>query len=217
MSELNLFQKIVEVRKSIETFKKDTEGYGYNYVSGSQILSTIKDKMDELGLVLYPKIEGTQDETYTYQAWDKKNKQYRDKTDFIIKGDMKYIWVNADKPDETLEVDWKLYGQQDDISKAFGSASTYSERYFLLKFFNAPTDEDDPDAKQTNDRGTGKKLANDKQLNFVDSLLNKKVNEKYSKDDLFQHLTKQLDLPQEMTQWTSSQASQAIEKLKGAS
>ncbi|MDM5504358.1 ERF family protein, partial [Staphylococcus aureus] len=29
---------------------------------------------------------------------------------------------------------------------------TYAERYFLMKFFNIPTDEDDADAKQKQDK-----------------------------------------------------------------
>ena len=42
-------------------------------------------------------------------------------------------------------------GQQtDDISKAVGTAMTYNERYFLLKFLGLPTDEDDADAKGAN-------------------------------------------------------------------
>ncbi|EGQ3083940.1 ERF family protein, partial [Staphylococcus pseudintermedius] len=33
-------------------------------------------------------------------------------------------------------------------------ALTYSERYFLMKFFNIPTDEDDADAKQKKEQYT---------------------------------------------------------------
>ncbi|MEC5308048.1 ERF family protein [Bacillus thuringiensis] len=40
--------------------------------------------------------------------------------------------------------------------QAYGSALTYSERYFLLKFFGIPTDEDDADARDTK----GKQRAN---------------------------------------------------------
>ncbi|VNS11982.1 ERF superfamily [Streptococcus pneumoniae] len=59
-----------------------------------------------------------------------------------------YLWINADKPEEQLEVSFYSVGQQDDVSKAHGTALTYAERYFLMKFFNIPTDEDDADAKQ---------------------------------------------------------------------
>ena len=38
------------------------------------------------------------------------------------------------------------------ISKAHGTALTYAERYFLMKFFNIPTDEDDADAKQKQEK-----------------------------------------------------------------
>src|SRR5699024_10474530 len=47
-----------------------------------------------------------------------------------------------------LEVPFYSVGQQDDVSKAHGTGLTYAERYFLMKFFNIPTDEDDADAKQ---------------------------------------------------------------------
>ena len=70
---------------------------------------------------------------------------------------MSYKWINADNPEEELTVPWQLYGAQDDISKAFGSGLTYSERYFILKFFQAPTDADDPDSRNTSDRGRGNK------------------------------------------------------------
>jgi hypothetical protein len=56
------------------------------------------------------------------------------------------VWMDA-KSKETIEVPWLLYGEQEgDIAKAFGSGLTYAERYFIMKFFNQPTDYLDPDA-----------------------------------------------------------------------
>jgi hypothetical protein len=57
-------------------------------------------------------------------------------------------WVNAEQPEETIECSW--YGQGVDIAgeKGVGKALTYSEKYFMLKFFNIPTDKDDPDSFQ---------------------------------------------------------------------
>ena len=146
MAELNLYQKIVEVRKVAGGFKKDTQGYGYNYVSGNQILEKIKDKMNELNLLLVPSTQQGEHEKHEYT-----NNKGQDKIDFIVKGDMTYTWINGDNPEETLVVNWAYYGQQDDISKAYGSGLTYSERYFLLKCLGLPTDEDDPDSKNTKD------------------------------------------------------------------
>ena len=147
MSEKNLFQKLVEIRKEVKGFNKDTKGFGYTYVSGSQAISKIRDKMDELNVLLVPNVEETTTETYDYR-----NGKGEEKTDFIVKGAMSYTWIDGDNPTDRLTVPWKLFGAQDDISKAFGSGLTYSERYFILKFFQAPTDADDPDSRDTTGR-----------------------------------------------------------------
>jgi len=129
--ELNIYQKLVEVRKSIDGFKKDATGYGYKYVSGTQVLSSIKAKMDELGVILEPHLINP--------ITEKSAKGY------MVDSEMRMVWVNADKPEDRFEIKWYMAGEQKDPSQAFGSGLTYSERYFLLKFFNVPTDEDDPD------------------------------------------------------------------------
>lgn len=149
---MNLYQKLIEIRKDVIKFSKDSEGYGYKYVSGSQAIAKIRSKMDELGVLLIPEIKEATSTTYDYV-----NAKGKECTDHIISGDMSYTWINAEEPSEKLTVPWKLYGAQDDISKAFGSGLTYSERYFILKFFQAPTDADDPDSRDTTGRGKGVK------------------------------------------------------------
>ena len=140
---LNIQQKLVEVRKAIHGFNKDTKGFGFDYVSGSQILRAIKGKMDELGVLLIPRVD------YDTLHWEKHEyttKKGEKKLDFIITMKMKYTWVNAEDPEDKIEIDWVCIGQQtDDIAKAVGTAMTYNERYFLLKFLGLPTDEDDAD------------------------------------------------------------------------
>ena len=146
MDKKNIYQKIVEVRKNIDGFRKDQKSFGYQYVSGNQILRNIKDLMDDLGLLLIPSLD------YSTLEWEKH--QYvtskgKEAMDFIVQAKMTYTWVNADNPEEKIEVPWVCIGQQtDDISKAMGTAMTYNERYFLLKFFGLPTDQDDADAKE---------------------------------------------------------------------
>lgn len=212
---MNLHQKLVEIRKEIDVFSKDTKGFNYSYVSGSQVLGKIQAKMNELGVILYPEMRDLEHSTYDYQQYNKKTQQMDDKTDFVISGDMRYVWVNAENPEERIAIDWNIYGQQDDISKAYGSALTYSERYFLLKFFNAPTDDDDPDSRQGASKSRGSNKASDKQLDFVDKLLNKSVSEKYSKEQLYNALLKKMNTKTEMKDWTGAQASQAIKILQG--
>lgn len=157
---MNLYEKLISIRKEVISFNKDTAGYGYSYISGSQAISKIRNKMDELGVLLVPNLGETTTDLFNYT-----NKKGNDVTDHIVSGEMLYVWINAEKPEETLTIPWKIYGQQDDISKAFGSGLTYSERYFILKFFQAPTDELDPDAKDTRGKtGVIMRRLSDKQV-----------------------------------------------------
>jgi len=152
---MNLHQKIIEVRKVAEGFSKDTKGYGYEYVSGNQILSKIKEKMNEVQLILQPSVEVGEHELFCYT-----NAKGQEKVDIFVWGKMKYTWINAEDPEDREEIEWAYYGQQDDISKSFGSGLTYSERYFLLKYFGLPTDEDDPDSRNTTGKTKATKKSN---------------------------------------------------------
>ena len=198
---LNLHQKLVEVRKSIHGFNKDKKSgsgnFGYEYVSGSQVLRAIKGKMDELGVLLIPEID------YDTMKWEKHNyktKNGSDKTDFIITMKMNYTWVNAELPDDKITIPWVCIGQQtDDIAKAVGTAMTYNERYFLLKFLGLPTDEDDADAKEikadkptqldTTDRWTNK--LSDKQISRLYAIAySKGIDKDTVKKHVFKKFTK---------------------------
>jgi hypothetical protein len=141
--QLNLFQKIADVKANIDGFTKDTKGYNYSYVSGSQVLHRIRNKMIEHNLLLVPYTEN-EEVTETTNA--------KGKPEHIVKLKLTYKWINSDNPQEILEVPFFAVGQQDDVSKAHGTALTYAERYFLMKFFNIPTDEDDADAKEKQER-----------------------------------------------------------------
>lgn len=144
MSELNVYQKINEVKKVVKAVTKDAETSGkgaYSYTSGSQILALIKEKMEEVGLLFLP----VATEHRSYQTFEYKNSYGDTKTDFLVDGKLVYEWINIANPSDRQRVEFEYYGQQNDLSKAFGSALTYSERYLLLKSFGAPTDEDDPD------------------------------------------------------------------------
>ena len=147
MGEKNIYQKLVEVRKSIDSFNKDSTGYGYKYVSGSQVLSAIKGAMDKEGVILATNLISPV-VGQSSKGW-------------MVNSKVTMIWINADKPEDRLEVSWFMAGEQKDPSQAFGSALTYMERYFLLKFFGIPTDEDDPD-NPGKDKGNGNGKGNGK-------------------------------------------------------
>lgn len=150
--QLNLFQKIADVKANIDGFTKDTKGYNYSYVSGSQVLHRIRNKMIEHNLLLVPKTSEENYKQINVTRFNKKAGREITTSEFIVEMKLTYVWINADKPEEQFEVTFYAVGQQDDVSKAHGTALTYAERYFLMKFFNIPTDEDDADAKQKQEK-----------------------------------------------------------------
>lgn len=140
--ELNsLDEKLMELKKLVSIMKKDSEGHGYNYVSEESILLALNDKMIELGIKLTPHfVPGTlYSEVVNYQ-----NAKGQSKTDVLVRSELQFIWKDI-KTGETEVVDWGLLGQQADGSQALGSGLTYANRYFLLKYFNVTTSNDDPD------------------------------------------------------------------------
>lgn len=161
MEKLNLLQKIVEVKKVVSQLglEKDKQGYNFSYVTGDQILAKITPRMNELNLLLIPNIKEAREETRVNN---------KGKAISYIIGDIVYTWINADNPSDTLTINWKLYGKQEDISQAYGSALTYSERYFLLKFFGVPTDILDPDLRNYNqDNNQGNAFISNNQRRYL--------------------------------------------------
>jgi len=137
-TKLNLIQKLIEVRKAVPYLKKDNAGFQFKFVSSSQTLAALKGAMDEQGVLLVPSVTETKVSDHTTK---KGNHEY-----FTILT-MVFKWIDADNPTDFLESPWVGQGL-DDAEKGVGKALTYAEKYFLLKFFNIPTDKDDPDTFQ---------------------------------------------------------------------
>lgn len=192
MEELNIYQKLAKIRKAIEVVKKNKKGYGYTYADEEEILSKVTGLMDKLELSLMPKI--VPDTMYTVQYDNLKTKFTKEGTKYedhsyesLVHADMVWTWINNVKPDEKVEIPWALIGCQSDPSQAFGSALTYSSRYFLLKFFNVATTDDDPElyrkkqkeAEETENRLVAGKIIEEISA-FVSGRLEKFPNEKES-------------------------------------
>lgn len=150
MNTLNLHQKLVEIRKEVTSLTKDQKGDGltYRYVSSSQVLHAVRAKMDELQVLLVPSIVGHEVGRSAIDFYDKDGRVHKRTTTYFTELDMTMTWINAEVPSEQIECRW--YGQGVDIAgeKGVGKALTYSEKYYMLRFFNIPTDADDPDAPQ---------------------------------------------------------------------
>lgn len=147
---LNIFQKLAKIRKNVEVLSKNASGYGYKYVSEDVILEKVTGLMDKYGLSLIPSIvpETTSVVPYHYvETKVKKDGEPYEKhsNEVLVFADMLYTWVDNADISQKVEVPWMFVGQQADASQAFGSGLSYSSRYFLLKYFNSATTEDDPD------------------------------------------------------------------------
>lgn len=116
---------------------KDKSTYSYKYVTGEKVLEHLKPLMNDLGLILKQEILSIENVRQDYTT---KNGA---KSEINSKVMMRFTWVDI----ETGEKDENLFGAngQNDWDKGVGSALTYGERYFLLKFFHIATDEDDID------------------------------------------------------------------------
>ena len=166
---LNIYQKLAKIRKPVEVLKKNKKAYNYTYVTEDEILAKITGLMEKYDISLIPHIvPGTTEMlpyTYTNTKATKDGKVYDQQTsEILVKADMEWHWVNNDNPDDRVVVPWALVGQQADASQAFGSGLSYCTRYFMLKYFNVATSDEDPDnwrSKQKEAKETENKVIAD--------------------------------------------------------
>ncbi|MEJ8582531.1 ERF family protein [Riemerella anatipestifer] len=168
---MNIYQKLLQIQAKVNGLGKDASSgngnYSYQYVSGAKVLEFVRPLMNELGLILKQEILSIENDRQDYTI------KSGPKSEILSKVMMKFTWIDT----ETGEKDENLFGAngQNDWEKGLGSALTYAERYFLLKFFHIPTDEDDIDndlrKKIDEEKPTPSKKASTTQNN------NKKVDE----------------------------------------
>jgi hypothetical protein len=134
---INIYQKLLCIQKRVIGLGKDKAGFNYRYVTGDKVIGEIKPIMNELGLILKQEVLSIENIRQDY------NTKLGAKSEILSKVMMRFTWVDC----ETGEKDENLFGAngQNDFDKGCGSAFTYAERYFLLKFFHIATDEDDID------------------------------------------------------------------------
>jgi hypothetical protein len=149
---MKLYNKLLEVKKSIDFIKKENQGQQYKFVSSSQVLCSLRDKMNDLGIMIIPRV---QEASYTPISQSEKGS-----VTIMTEIKIDYDIVNCENPEEKITISW--YGQGVDIQgeKGVGKALTYAEKYLFLKLFNIPTDKDDPDFNQNNNKKSNKKTDN---------------------------------------------------------
>ena len=153
-----LFKKLLEIQKAIEGLGKDGVGDKYQYVTGNKLLGAVRPLMDKHGVLLISEITEAE---YTRQDYQTKN---GGKSEMFCALKMRFTWVDADTG-ETLPCAWAACGMNN-WDKGAGSAATYAERYFIMKFFHIATDEDDVDSVKSPEE----QMSDDKAIAYINGL-----------------------------------------------
>lgn len=155
--QMNLRQKLFEIRKSMSTFaqsedseKKDNSGKAaYKYTPGWQIVETIKKKMDDLGVMLEPSLQSENHEMISYPVYKEIGGKIVpfEKKEMYVNIVMSYTFIDVETG-QTVGPLLQPAAGANGTDKSIASALSLAERYFLLKYFQFTTREaaDEPDA-----------------------------------------------------------------------
>jgi hypothetical protein len=175
MSQKNLFQKMQEIYKQVESVDKGARiqaGYGsYTAVLHDDVTRLLHKPMAELGIIC---VSDVYDHNLVQMEVVKKNGEigvaYRSEVS------MKLILINADKPDERLEITSHSFAI-DSGDKSYGKAVSMATKYALLKAFmlesrdNEESRDQEPQAVKSSSSSV--KLASDKQKEIIKNNLMK--------------------------------------------
>ena len=124
---MNIYQKMLEVMKGVSYLSKDDKvefkNTKYKAISEEKVTSTVREKLIEQGLVIFPVAQAHR----------------REGTLSIV--DVTYRIVNTENPDEHIDVVSSGSGA-DTQDKGVGKAMTYAYKYMMLRTFAIPTGQD---------------------------------------------------------------------------
>ena len=144
---MEIYKALLAVKSKLPYLQKSTKSFQYNYNSPSQVLAAVNPLLIENNLFLKTEVVNVKTERIcTGTQFDKNLQKVVEKWETLYQVELLYTFVHT----ESGETDVNRFfasGLNND-EKGFGSALTYGERYFLLKFFNIACDSDDPDAFQ---------------------------------------------------------------------
>lgn len=140
MTNTNLLKKLHEIQSATRSLAKDGDGNKnqYHFVTGNKILGHIRGLMDSKGIILNTEVTSHKETRIDYKV------SSGEKSAMFIMLDLLFTWIDTETG-ETLTSTFAASGMND-WDKGLGSALTYGERYYLLKFFHIATDQDDIDA-----------------------------------------------------------------------
>lgn len=140
-----LFTKLLNIQRTVCGIMKNKQTYSYNYATGDKVLSIIRPLMNDNGLLLVQGVVSVENTIIDYKV----GKDNKEKKEILSSVYQSFTWVDSETGFE-YSVPFHANGMNE-FEKGLGSALTYAERYFLLKFFHIPTDKDDIDNPERKD------------------------------------------------------------------
>lgn len=137
-----IYQKLLEIQKATRSLAPNTTGQTgmakYQYVSGAKLLGVVRPLMDQVGVILSQEIVSIENSPINY------NTTKGAKMEMFTTIKLRFTWIDCEDG-SSFSTEFAANGMNA-FDKGLGSALTYAERYFLMKFFHISTDEDDIDA-----------------------------------------------------------------------
>lgn len=140
---MSVYKKLATIQAAMRSLAANAEGQTgqakYGYVSGSKLLGFLRPLMDKQKLLLSQEVVEITNTPISYMT------RNGEKTEMFTTLKIRFTWIDSE--DETTLVNEFYANGMNAWDKGLGSALTYAERYYLMKFFHIATDEDDVDAQ----------------------------------------------------------------------
>lgn len=169
--ERNIFEKMSLITNEISTVGKKlkvqvNKNASYNAVSERDILDAVKPIEFKYGVYSYP-VDRKIIENDVLVKETEYNGQKTTSNSLYMRVETIYRFVNIEKPEEFIDI--KTYGDGIDTGdKAPGKATTYADKYALMKAYKISTG-DDPDKDASPEKGYEKIK---KEPNYRQELIN---------------------------------------------
>ena len=139
---MSVYKKLSAIQAALRSLAANAEGQTgaakYAYVSGSKLLGLLRPLMDKEKLILSQEVSEITNTPITYMT------RNGEKVEMFTTLKIRFTWIDSE--DESKLVNEFYANGMNAWDKGLGSALTYAERYYLMKFFHIATDEDDVDA-----------------------------------------------------------------------
>lgn len=129
MSELNIYQRLNEVRKEVKYIKKDIEVQGYTAVTHDQVTAIVRESLIKNGVMVVPHMH----------PGEVSERKYKSGSGYIqLRSMIDVAFVNIDKPEDMVTMTVEAHAD-DQGDKAPGKALSYGVKYALLKILSMET------------------------------------------------------------------------------